>query len=69
MVSMATFAARVQRSAWLMVAGQYLSVTGLRRSRATVGRPALAPKVPSPPSVKRMAAFGQPESSSGGRSV
>mmetsp|Transcript_37642 Transcript_37642/g.104772 ORF Transcript_37642/g.104772 Transcript_37642/m.104772 type:complete len:224 (-) Transcript_37642:107-778(-) len=57
---MPTFAARAQRSATEQTAGQYLSVMGFRRPFANSGRPALAPKVPSPPSVKRIAALGQP---------
>lgn len=58
---MATLAAKVQRSAWEMTpVVTYLSVMGWRRERATVGKPALAPKVPSPASVKRMAALGHP---------
>mmetsp|Transcript_134455 Transcript_134455/g.429525 ORF Transcript_134455/g.429525 Transcript_134455/m.429525 type:complete len:214 (+) Transcript_134455:570-1211(+) len=60
MTRMATLAANCQRSALEMRAGTYLSVMGFKRPRATSGRPALAPKEPSPPSVKRIAALGQP---------
>ena len=60
MTRIATFAARAHKSALEMRLGTYLSVIGFRRPRATSGKPALAPKVPSPPSVKRMAALGQP---------
>mmetsp|Transcript_52756 Transcript_52756/g.155427 ORF Transcript_52756/g.155427 Transcript_52756/m.155427 type:complete len:243 (-) Transcript_52756:66-794(-) len=57
---MATFAARAHMSATEQTAGQYLSVMSFRRPFANSGRPALAPKAPSPPSVKRSAALGQP---------
>mmetsp|Transcript_8953 Transcript_8953/g.26325 ORF Transcript_8953/g.26325 Transcript_8953/m.26325 type:complete len:213 (-) Transcript_8953:516-1154(-) len=63
MTRTATFAARAQRSACEMRSGQYLSVMGDSIDSATVGRPAFAAKVPSPASVKRMAAFGQPPAS------
>lgn len=49
----ATLAASVQRSAWLMVSGTYLSLMGFRRPTATSGSPALAPKVPSPQKTLR----------------
>ena len=45
---MASLAASVQRSAWLMVSGTYLSLMGFSSPTATSGSPALAPKVPSP---------------------
>ena len=57
---MATLEASTHRSACEIMSGQYFLVIGSSRLRATVGRPALAPKVPSPASVKRITAFGQP---------
>mmetsp|Transcript_27346 Transcript_27346/g.87838 ORF Transcript_27346/g.87838 Transcript_27346/m.87838 type:complete len:236 (-) Transcript_27346:48-755(-) len=59
--SIATFAASAQRSAFeITPAVTYLSAIGLSRPIATSVSPAFASKVPSPESVKRITAFGQP---------
>mmetsp|Transcript_118430 Transcript_118430/g.342438 ORF Transcript_118430/g.342438 Transcript_118430/m.342438 type:complete len:250 (+) Transcript_118430:693-1442(+) len=57
---MATFAASAHKSAFDMRSGTYFFDTSPRSAKATVGNPALAAQVPSPASVKRIAAFGQP---------